>query len=620
VDAPSSDNGRTWWRDAGTALRLAWAGAPLAIVLAFVATLVAGAVPAATAWITRLVIDDLASPAAGGVGVVTWALILGATGVLASLTAAIHRYVDDGMRLSLGANLEDRLCRALGGYHGLQRFEDPRFVDHIALAHEGGRSAPARLVGAMLSCLSLLVTAIGLFWAIGAISPALAAVVIGTAIPTVVAQLRLGRQRASLHWRISPGLRRQFFYRGLQSDPVAAKEVKLFGLGDFLRGRMLTELRFIHRQQRALDRRELVADGSLSLISTVVTAVGLVWTVSQASAGQLSAGDVSLFILAAAGMQGALAGLVGQVAQGYESALMLGHYMHVVESGPDLPVATHPVPVGPLRHGVELRDVWFRYDPSHPWVLRGVSMFIPQGSSVGLVGLNGAGKSTVAKLICRLYDPDRGSIVWDGQDIREMAPADLRRRIGAVFQDYMAYDLTAADNIGVGDVERLDDQAAIRRAAELADVHRYVADLPHGYRTMLSRTLFDDVPEAEPESGVILSGGQWQRLALARGLMRRDRDFLILDEPNAGLDAEAEHDIHVRLAAMRAGRATLLISHRLSSLRDAEMIYVLADGVIAESGTHHELMASNGGYQRLFRLQARGYQDAGSAVPVAPGG
>jgi ATP-binding cassette subfamily B protein len=232
-----------------------------------------------------------------------------------------------------------------------------------------------------------------------------------------------------------------------------------------------------------------------------------------------------------------------------------------------------------------------------------------------LVGLNGAGKSTLVKLLCRFYDPDRGRILWDGTDLREIDPAELRERLSVVFQDYATYDLTAAENIGMGDLARLGDHGPVREAAEHAGADAAISRLPQGYDTLLSRMFLPAANQESPETGVVLSGGQWQRLALARGLMRADRDLLILDEPSSGLDAEAEHAIQRELRDLRAGRASVLISHRLSSVRDARAIYVLSGGRVAEQGTHEELMAAGGEYRRLFMLQASGYQ-AGSDQQV----
>jgi len=268
-----------------------------------------------------------------------------------------------------------------------------------------------------------------------------------------------------------------------------------------------------------------------------------------------------------------------------------------------------------MRHGIEVEDVWFRYGPDKPWILRGVSCFIPHGQAVALVGRNGAGKSTLVKLLCRFYDPDRGRILWDGTDLRDMDPADLRERVSAVFQDYMSYELSAAENIAVGDLIAARQAGTVRAAAEAADIHQALASLPKGYETLLTLTYFDLADKANPETGVLLSGGQWQRVALARAFLRGGRDLVILDEPSSGLDAEAEFQIHTRLKLNRTGNATVLISHRLNAIRDADHIIVLADGVIAEQGSHDSLMARSGTYARLFLLQARGY----TSDPVAAG-
>jgi ATP-binding cassette subfamily B protein len=229
---------------------------------------------------------------------------------------------------------------------------------------------------------------------------------------------------------------------------------------------------------------------------------------------------------------------------------------------------------------------------------------MPAGTATALVGLNGAGKSTLIKLLCRFYDPDRGAITWDGVDLRDLDLTELRERIGAVFQDAMAYDLSAAENIGIGDVGVLDDRPRIVAAAVRANVHHRLQALPRGYDTLLSTIYY---PDDDSGPGVLLSGGQWQRVALARAFLRDRRDLMILDEPSTGLDAEAEYDLHHRMRAQRAGATSVLISHRLGAVRDADRIVVLSDGAVAEEGNHDQLLAAGGRYARLYRLQASGY-------------
>jgi ATP-binding cassette subfamily B protein len=330
--------------------------------------------------------------------------------------------------------------------------------------------------------------------------------------------------------------------------------------------------------------------------------------VREIAAGRAGIGDLAVLTAAVAGMQTSLSGIVTQLAQLNEALILVGHYGHVVSAGPDLPEpAGGGRAVAPLRRGIELRDVWFRYDESHPWVLRGVTLTIPYGRSVALVGLNGAGKSTIVKLLCRMYDPQRGTITWDGADLRELDVAGLRRRIGAVFQDYMTYDLTAAENIALGDLDAMDRPERVEAAARWAQIHDRLAGLPDGYATMLSR-YFGSGPEGG-DAGVMLSGGQWQRVALARAMLRADgSDLLILDEPSSGLDPDAEHAVHRRLTACRAGRSSLLISHRLNTVRGADHIIVLDAGQVAEEGGHDELMELRGTYFRLFTRQAEGFQ------------
>jgi ATP-binding cassette subfamily B protein len=402
--------------------------------------------------------------------------------------------------------------------------------------------------------------------------------------------------------------RREFFYADLLANVTAAKEIRLFGLNALFGARMITELRRVNAGHRRLDRRQLFVQCLQAALGATVATAGLMWIVNDAVAGRSSIGDVSIFVAAVGAVQGGLVGIFANAGRTHEAVLLFEHFQSIADAKSDLVGPVTPSPVRPLSHGIELREVSFRYSEDLPWVLRDVTMTIPAGRSTALVGRNGAGKSTLVKLLCRFYDPTRGTILWDGTDLRELSVDELRERIGAVFQDFMSYELSAADNIGLGDVTAIGDRERIAAAAEKAGCGDFISALPLSYDTMLTRVYMDESDRDDPRTGVVLSGGQWQRLALARALIRRTSDLLILDEPNAGLDAQAEYEIRDLLRAQRLGSTSLLISHRLNAVRDADRILVIANGEVVEQGSHEELIAADGDYATLFARQASGYE------------
>lgn len=598
---------------------LAAKAAPGPLTVYLVLTLATGALPVATAWLTKLLLDELvggASPAA----LLQLGAGLAASGIVAGVAPQVTQYVRAETDRGVALLAQDRLFAAVNGFTGLGRFEDPRFLDQLRLAQQSGGSAPGLAVDGALGVARASITIAGFIGSLLVFSPLMTALVLIAGVPVLIAELALSRRRAQMFWDIGPAERREFFYRELLSGVEAVKEIRLFGIGAFLQRRMLTEQRTANTAKRAMDRREVTVQAGLGLLAMLVSGGGLLWAVDAARAGALSVGGITMFAAAVAGVQGALATLAGDVARSHQALLMFDHYLSVTAAGPDLPVAASPLALPALRDGIELRDVWFRYSDDHPWILRGVDLRIPYGQAVALVGLNGAGKSTLIKLLCRFYDPTRGRILWDGVDIRDADPAELRCRIGAVFQDYMNYDLTATENIGLGDLDLLGDHERLREAAERAGIHDRLMALPHGYDTLLSRMFFMESDKDDPETGVVLSDGQWQRLALARAFLRERRELMILDEPSSGLDAEAEHEIHASLRRHRGGRTSLLVSHRLGAVRNADLIVVLSDGRIAEQGDHAALMATAGEYARLFTLQASGYRAGTETGPAFTGG
>ncbi|GAA3709220.1 ABC transporter ATP-binding protein [Nonomuraea antimicrobica] len=590
---------------AAEAVSLIWRAASANVMVFLLATLVGAAAPIATAWATKLVIDRLTTPH-GAVGGLALALV--ATGLGAAVLPVLVHYLRAQIGRSAGLTATERLFAAAERQVGLRNFENPTFQDRLRLAQEGiGRIA--EIVDGIGSALGGALALTGFIASLLILSPAMTVMVLVAAIPALVAEILLSRRRSAMEWSIEQFHRREFFYSQLLTGVAAATEIRLFGIGAFLRARMMDERRSSDAAGRRMDLRELRVQGGLTVLSATVAGVGLWWAITAARGGALSVGDVAMFLAAVIGVQSALATLTAAISGGQARLLAFTHYVAVVRAEPDLPRAQQGT-APQLRQGIELRDVWFRYSDDHPWVLRGVNLAIPYGCAVALVGLNGAGKSTLVKLLCRMYDPTRGQILWDGVDLRDIPPAMLRERISAVFQDHMNYDMTAGENIALGDLTTLGEPGRIREAAGRAGIHDKLAALPRGYDTPLTRIFVVGTDKDDPVTGVVLSGGQWQRLALARAFVRNDSDLMILDEPSSGLDPEAEHEIHTVMREHREGRTSLLISHRLSAVRDADHIAVLDGGRITEHGSHDTLLAADGSYARLFRLQAAGYQEA----------
>jgi ATP-binding cassette subfamily B protein len=583
------------------ALGLVWTTSRSLTLTLAILTILAGALPAAIAYIGKLIVDAVIaamnsdSPDIRGV---MYLLALEAGVVVA--VAACQR----------GISASQSLLRALLGQRvnvmilekaltlQLTHFEDSEFYDKLTQARREASSRPLSLVnrtfGLAQNSISLISYAILLY----AFSPWAVAILILAGLPSFFAEAKFSGDRFRLfRWR-SPDTRMQMYLETVMAREDGAKEVKLFQLGPRLLQRYRDIFHKLFKEDRKLTLRRDAWGFVLGLFSTAAFYGAYVWIVMATISKQITLGAMTMYLMLFRQGQAAVTAILSAISGMYEDNLYVSNLYEYLEQ----PVLSRSgeAKVGPdPSRGIELENVSFTYPGSERSALKDISLQIRPGESLAVVGENGSGKTTLIKLLTRLYEPSTGRILLDGLDLREWSIEALRQRIGVIFQDFGRYQFTVGENIGAGDVRHFEEQERWEEAAVIGQAAPFIADMPDGYHTQLGRWFKD---------GRELSGGQWQKIALSRAFMRTDADILVLDEPTAAMDAASEAAIFDHFRKVSLKKMTILISHRFSTVRAADQIIVIHDGVILERGSHESLMAEDGQYAHLFKLQAKGYQ------------
>ncbi|MBN8729459.1 MAG: ABC transporter ATP-binding protein [Acidobacteria bacterium] len=604
------------WRERLGALRnippllgMVWATSPALVSASLALRLCRAAVPLAMLWVGKLIVDGVVRLLGAGNGDPgSIYLLVGLEFGLAIVGDWLGRGVamcDSLLSDRFTNEISVRLIRHAATLD-LVHFEDPEFYDTMERARRqtaGRMGLLAGLFGIAQDLVTLATLSAGLL----VFAPWLLPLLTVAVIPSFIGESHFAGLAYSLFYRWTPERRELDYVRMLGASGQTAKEVKLFGLGDYLaeRYRVLSE-RFLGEHRRLAVRRATTG-GLLNVLGTGGYYAAYLYIIRGTLSGGFSVGDLTFLAGSFARSRGLIEELFRRVNEVSEQALYLQDLYDFFAMRPKVEAPPEgktwlPAP-RPISEGFEFRGVSFAYPGSGKTALRDVSLRLEPGQRIALIGENGAGKTTLVKLLARLYEPTEGEILLDGKLLREYDPARLRAEIGVIFQDYVRYDMKVWENIGLGRVESLEDRERIAASARSSQAEPVIEGLPKGYDTMLGRRF---------EGGSDLSAGQWQKIALARAYMR-DAQLLILDEPTASLDARAEYEVFRRFADLTAGKMAVLISHRFSTVRMADRIYVLGaggpgGGTVVESGSHDELVRQGGRYAELFELQAAGYR------------
>src|ERR1700688_3356106 len=609
-------------------LRLVWDASPAITVGLFAVTVVAGVIPAVSAYTSKLLVtavvqcidlhinpEIVANAIRFDFGLWKTPVFTIVNGIifLAILQLAIFALI---AFLSTARNITQQLLQNAVSMRiqlmvmekaaslDLAFYEDPASYDLLRRAQTDSINRPVLMISTAFGLVQTALTFATMIALLVIVSPLLALLALLSPVPAFIADTRYGWRGYNIARWGSRLLRRMNYMVTLVTTDSFAKEVKLFGLGGyFIERYRLIASAFYSSQRSQLVRRYMIGF-ALGNISTIVTTVTYVYVALLAIAGKLTVGHLSFYTQAASSVQNSIQSILSGFSGMYEHNLYLNNLYELMAKEPSMKVPAQPTAVPEkLRGEIRFDHVTFGYPGAEANALTDLTFTVAAGETLAVVGRNGAGKTTLFKLICRLYDPKEGRIRIDGIEIRDFEPDQLRRQIGAMFQDYVDYQATAAENIGLGNVPQIADREAVVSASRQAGSDELISRLPDGYDTALGKWF---------DAGVNLSGGEWQKVALARSFMREEARILLLDEPTSALDAQAEYDLFERLRSLTHGRTAVYISHRFSTVRRADRIIFLEHGRLAEEGTHQELMRLDGRYARLFRMQAAAY--TGEAV------
>ena len=593
-------------------LKLVWQTSPALTLGQGVLRILRALLPVITLYIGKLIIDEVVLLAgtphpndtlrewldSGALDRIGWLLAL--EFVLAVGSDVLGRAISllNGLLSERFSNETSLRLMAHAATLDLEDFEDSELQDRLQRARQqaaGRSSLIAQLFGQAQDVITIVSFAAGLL----VFAPWLIVMLAVALIPAFIGETHFNAQSYSLNFAWTPERRELDYVRQTGASVDTAKEVKIFGLNAFLIERYRTLSERFFAANRVLAIRRAGWGGVLAAIGTLAYYIAYAYIVWRTLRGDFSIGDLTFLAGSFMRLRNLLENLLIGFSQVAGQALYLDDLFSFFEIQPEIvpPENPRPFPV-PIQHGFVFENVGFRYPGAERWAVRNLNFELRAGEILALVGENGAGKTTLVKLLARLYDPDEGRILLDGHDLREYDLFALRANIGVIFQDFMRYSFTAADNIAVGRIEARDDRARIIESAERSLADEVIRKLPEQYDQLLGKRF---------RTGIDLSGGEWQKVAIARAYMR-DAQLLILDEPTAALDARAEYEVFERFKELSRGKTVVLISHRFSSVRMADRIVVLKDGTVEAEGTHAELLQQQGRYAELFELQAAGYR------------
>ncbi len=563
--------------------------------------LIKSAIPLAILWVGKEIIDEVLRliDATDKEMSYLWILV-GIELGLAVLSELLNRAISlfDGLLGDLFSNATSVKLIKHAASLDLYQFEDATFYDKLERARRQTNSRTI-LMSQVLSQLQDMITIVFLAGGLIAFNPWLILLLIVAVIPSFIGETHFNRRSYSLTRSWTPQRRELDYLRFIGASDQTAKEVKIFGLENFLADRFELIADKYYKENRKIAVNRAMVGSLLSFLGTMAYYGAYVFIILQTVSAAITVGTLTFLAGSFQRMRNMLQSIMNRFSMITESALYLEDLFGFFKIKPTINLngAARKVPQ-PIQKGFTFENVGFRYPNSKMWAIRNLSFNIPTGEKLALVGENGAGKTTLVKLLARLYEPNEGRILLDGKDLREYDLKDLRQEIGIIFQDFVRFQMKVSENIAIGNIPKIEELPAIKDAAHKSLADTVVDNLPEKYQQFLGKRFAD---------GVDLSGGQWQKIALARAYMK-DAQLLILDEPTAALDARAEHEVFQRFSELIEGKMAVLISHRFSTVRMADRILFLENGQMKELGSHEELLAKDGKYAELFKLQAAGYQ------------